>query len=174
MKKLFLFFTIVLIPFGTKAQDLYKQPLPVNQTTGKIEFQQVLEASGKSKEDVYNAARQWFVHAFVSANAVLQMEDKETGLLIGKGRLGDAEFIVKIESKEGRARYTLTDISYSYPTLRKVYPAEEILSDKNLYKANGQSRSIQRNLKESLLTANNSFLTSLQQALTTPATATDW
>ncbi|MER2996468.1 DUF4468 domain-containing protein [Pontibacter populi] len=144
---------------------LYKLPLPVNKENGKVEFQEVLDVAGKSKEEIYTLSREWFAQKNGSANVVLQLEDKESGVLIGKGKSGDADFLIKVEAKDGSAYYTMTDIVYSYPSQQKTYPAAEFLADKNLYKSNGSPNPTQQHLKEALLITNDDIIDSLRRSL---------
>jgi hypothetical protein len=49
------------------------------------EYSEVVQVEGKTTDQLYIAAREWFVKTFVSANDVLQMDDPVAGKLIGKG-----------------------------------------------------------------------------------------
>lgn len=93
-------------------------------------YSEVVQADGKIANDLYVAAREWFALTFNSANDVLQMEDPQAGKLIGKGFTSvnesfvvgkglaavpvtldwEADFTLKIEVREGRYKYTLSDV----------------------------------------------------------------
>lgn len=53
--------------------------------SGKIEYVRIDSLIKGSKEDLYLRSKSWLVHYFKSANAVIQMDDKENGKLMGKG-----------------------------------------------------------------------------------------
>jgi hypothetical protein len=80
-----LLFALFLIPCFVKAQDTVAIPkLPVDSATHLITYQEVVEAPKINKNDLYTRGRQWFAESFKSANSVLQMDDKESGKLIGR------------------------------------------------------------------------------------------
>lgn len=93
------------------------------------EYSEVVELPGKTSEQLYSTAREWFAEMFNSANNVLQMDDPIAGKLIGKGTTHVSEsyvtggiasipvtldwypnFTIKIYIKDGRYKYELTDI----------------------------------------------------------------
>ena len=87
------------------------------------EYQKIVELPNTSQNDVYEGARQWFAKSFRDSNSVLKYQDKETGVIIGKGNtklpcsgfncLGsprDLQFTVKVDSKPNRARVTFSDL----------------------------------------------------------------
>ncbi|WP_162055059.1 DUF4468 domain-containing protein [Pontibacter pamirensis] len=182
-------FTILLlfICTGLYAQDpmyagaeskveskLYLQPLPINSKTGKIEFQEVIQVSGKSQAEIHTHAREWFAKAFVSANAVLQMDDKDAGILIGKGRLGDEiDILIKVESKDGRFRYTLTDVAFEIPGSGPRV-AEDIITDPHLYNKRGKPIKRPKAFKEGLIASNAVLLASLTEAVNNSTSNDNW
>jgi hypothetical protein len=94
------------------------------------EYSEVVQIEGKTAQQLYTTAREWFAKTFVSANDVIQMEDPVSGKIIGKGSNHITEsyvvgkgitvmhtkidwypnFTLKIEVKDGRYKYELTDI----------------------------------------------------------------
>src|ERR1700754_3807169 len=85
MKKLLLLILFVS-PFVTFAQETTELPqLPIDSVTKQITYKAIVEVPGISANDIYSRAREWFATAFKSANSVLQMDDKISGKLIGKG-----------------------------------------------------------------------------------------
>lgn len=59
--------------------------LPYNEQTGKIEFVQVMEFPGKSKETIIQRIEEWVAIHYGSIEAVLHYKNYETGKLIVKG-----------------------------------------------------------------------------------------
>jgi hypothetical protein len=98
------------------------------QTDTALTHAEIVQAPGQTKEALFIKARQWFNESFKNSNAVLRIDDKETGELSGKGNadisipprnkafMPDAytiHFTLSIIVKEGRYKYEFTDISAS-------------------------------------------------------------
>lgn len=75
--------------------------------------------SNKEKDDIYRIANEWMVETFKSSSEVIQYQDKEEGVIIGKGLtlIGSnfagssyAHFTIKIETKENKTRLSITDV----------------------------------------------------------------
>lgn len=102
MKKLFFF--LLFIPLLTISQ----------------EYSEVVQVEGKSTDQLYSSAREWFALTFNSANDVLQMDDPVAGKLIGKGvrqvdytgvelpTYMNMYFTLMVELKDGRYKQTIT------------------------------------------------------------------
>jgi hypothetical protein len=91
-------------------------------------YTEVVEVPGKTADQLYSSAREWFAETFNSANHVLQMDDPKLGKLIGKGSTIIKEsataglartkafvwytidFTVKIYLKDGKYKVTIDDI----------------------------------------------------------------
>lgn len=58
----------------------------INKETGKILSSGVVTVYGKSKDDFYMSAREWFMNYFRSSNDVIQIDDKENGIFASKGQ----------------------------------------------------------------------------------------
>ncbi|NCB09029.1 MAG: DUF4468 domain-containing protein [Bacteroidia bacterium] len=94
------------------------------------EYSEVVQVEGKTVEQLYTSAREWFAVTFNSANDVLQMEDPSAGKLIGKGSAHLSEsyvsgkgltaiptsldwlsnFTIKVEIREGRYKCSISDV----------------------------------------------------------------
>lgn len=70
MKNVILFF-IVLLPTMVFSQE-------------PLSYSEVIEVSNVDKNELYIRGREWFNENFKSVNDVLQINDKETGELVGK------------------------------------------------------------------------------------------
>lgn len=127
MKKLLLsafalfVFTFVYAQPDSKEPNQFAFTVPIDSITNKIDYQGVQRVDGVSKDELYIRAREWFAKTFVSAQAVIQMDDKEAGKIIGKG-VARSSFVmlltpvsytlyytVSITVKDGRYRYEITD-----------------------------------------------------------------
>jgi hypothetical protein len=104
---------IALVLFSTYG---YSQ-MPMDETTNRYTYQEVIEVSGATKEELFDKARMWFTVTYVDAKSVIEVEDKAEGKIIGKGSflipfsLADRaiQHVVTLEVKNGRYRYTFTN-----------------------------------------------------------------
>lgn len=118
----------VLFPLIALAQrDIPEIVFP--EVNGKINYTEVINLDSTVKKDeLYNRAKTWFAENYNSANDVIQMQDKEAGILIGRGvysygynpaSLSDRitiniSYVVKIFVKDGKYKYEITDLSGRY------------------------------------------------------------
>ncbi|MGM5629922.1 DUF4468 domain-containing protein [Apibacter raozihei] len=87
---------------------------------GNIVVTKTIENIGETKDEIYKRVKSYFTRSYGSANSVIQTDDKEGGLVIGKGLylnmttflLGtwktNAYHILRIDIKDGRARIICT------------------------------------------------------------------
>lgn len=110
MKKII--FLFLFLPFVALSQ-VVKMPvsgtedqLPPSLVSTNYEFT-IIDSSKENKDDLYVKAKSWFAKTFVSANSVIQLDDKEAGKIIGKGALvyDDGSDYYKVHHT---IRYTLT------------------------------------------------------------------
>lgn len=80
--------------------------------------QKVIEAKG-TKAELYTRTMDWMVKNFVSAKSVIQYQDKDAGVITGKGSIKVRDilgiqtylsFIFKFEIKDGKLRVTADQI----------------------------------------------------------------
>lgn len=121
MKHIFFVFFLSLVTFSVYGQEPLK-------FTGVVAIDSTI-----SKEELYTRARLWFSETFKNMNAVLDIQDKEAGELIGKGSMtfrvqkmadacyeGDIKFDIKVFVRNGRYKYEISDFihksvsTYSY------------------------------------------------------------
>lgn len=95
-----------------------------------ITLSRVIEINERTAEDIFTKANTFFVYNYNSANSVIQLSDKDRGLIIGKGLWTDiqinsgfantqsisAHHILRIDTKDGRARISVTVQSVDYST----------------------------------------------------------
>ena len=101
---------VVLVSCGTS-------PLPPEE----LIIQEIFEVD-KSKDELFHLSMEWAAKTFKSAKAVIQYEDKEEGIIVGKGfvvvRYGmgvpaDTYFTLTIEVKDKKARATIEDAYFT-------------------------------------------------------------
>lgn len=119
MKKIIPFVSL-LFYFSSFSQDSTKLYgiLPIEN--GIATYTGVVQIDSLNKDQLYLQAKKWFVNTYKSAKAVIQMDDKENGLIIGKGTfvlfsLDNDTYInhtISIFVKDGRYKYVLTNFIY--------------------------------------------------------------
>lgn len=114
--------------FGSKwteaAENLGKEI--VLDKNNSLTYSQVIDCGKQTKEQLYVALNYWFTATFNDANSVIQLNDKESGVIIGKGVIagiashagGMNSYVVSIQPiirtdiRDGRIRVTYTIQSY--------------------------------------------------------------
>lgn len=116
MKNLWLSLLLTALFFTLSAQEF-----PVNESTGKVEYVEVVDVSGATADDLYNRALEWFDNFYTNANSVI--EKKEAGQQIfGKHKInlyanvddtkvhkGFVNYYIDIKFKDGRYRYEINN-----------------------------------------------------------------
>jgi len=92
--------------------------------------EQVFEAPGHTKDEIYNAAKIWIAESFRSAKAVIEYDNKDEGTIIGNGLipypckgafdcLGKPDwkvrFTVRIDTKDDKFRLTFSNMNLTWP-----------------------------------------------------------
>ncbi len=99
---------------------------PAPDPNSPLEFSDVVQVEGVSTTELYTRAKLWFAEAFRDSKHVLEVEDKEAGLLVGKGTMpyepssimqsggmkGHISFTVKIMIKDGRYKYSISNFTH--------------------------------------------------------------
>ncbi len=160
MKYPWILLFLLSISFSCISQeDLLKYEFDRNETTGRIQFSNVIEIEGVSKNELYSRARKWFSDYYVSFEAVIDLEDREEGVITGRPRGTfpykyssvstydiPMSYELSIYVKDGRFKYIATAINHvATPTQNNGYstaetPIEIHISDERIYKKNGKKR----------------------------------
>lgn len=99
-----------------------------------IAVQEVVQAEGKTAAELYSAALAWVPTAFKSAKAVIELQDKDAGRVVLKGSVpwsrtpalmpwsfvGNVNFTVTVEVKDGRYRYSIDSFNAVFGTSAKT------------------------------------------------------
>lgn len=130
MRKIFLLFLIATISnfsYGQSAKEMLaeiegKWELDDN---GNVTVVKVIEVPELKKDEIFNRALNYFTYNYVSGKSVIQTQDKENGLIVGKGiydnvHIGmslittyvDAWHILRVDVKDGRVRVIVTLTEY--------------------------------------------------------------
>lgn len=100
---------------------IYGQELPKDLVTGKIVYEEVVQAEGLTKTVLYSNALEWFALKYNSANDVILLNDENSGKIIGKGIFKIVYFTrepsifhtISVYIKEGKYKYVISDLSYN-------------------------------------------------------------
>lgn len=87
---------------------------------------EVIEVPNKTKDQIFEGSKIWIAQSFKSANNVIQYADEDSGSIIGKGNIqypcdgfidcgafgnDKVNFTIKIDSKDNKARVSISDIT---------------------------------------------------------------
>ncbi len=96
----------------------------------KLTYSEVIELPGKSKDQLYDQAKQWFIETYKDASEVIQNDDKAGGTIMGKallsynsniyvgsaGTKGVIRYTIQISFKDGKYKYELTNFIHEGAT----------------------------------------------------------
>ena len=143
------------------------------------QYQGVVIINGKSSSELYNSLKLWVAENYNSANDVIQLDDKENGILIIKGYIPVAIKIMtgmytfdvrtnfKFETKDGKFRYTADVTNILDPNA----PTAGDMMNSIQKKPDGK---YQMGAKDSITNAINEIIQSLAKKLTNETTTEDW
>lgn len=129
MKNLLIIAMALLLALPVVAQNRSEKPkkrtteLPLDSifpfTNGKILYTEVFDVPDTTINDTYLKAKLWFADNFKDAKSVIQVDDKENGIIKGKGvwDYGGGHwmfFTITLKMKQGKAKYELTDIIHNW------------------------------------------------------------
>jgi hypothetical protein len=144
--------------------------LPVDPDSKMIMYREVVTQEG-SKDILYDRGASWFSAYYKSPASVLIIQDKVNGKLEGMGRFtisytdeqglkrdaGIINYVIKLELKENKYRYTLTEFNLKanskYPLekwMNKSDPLYNPLWDSYLYQVDTTMQGLVKNLKSGM------------------------
>ena len=133
MKRLFLVLTIFIpvLMFAQKSDPIsdveqYKDMYTVDGSD--VVFTKVFENIPGTKDEIYSKVISYFATAYKSANNVIQQQDKDAGVVIGKGIFPDiyqekvflsiaswdCRHTIRIDIKDGRVRVVISADQYVF------------------------------------------------------------
>ena len=130
MRKLIIFFFTLLL-FGCASAYLVPDAERV--------FERVVEAPGYSQEQIFNGTKIWIAENFRSAKAVLEYENKDTGIIIGNGSISypcsgfecfgredwKIPFTMRVDIKDQKFRLTFSNLRLTWPpSYNRVFGAQ--------------------------------------------------
>lgn len=95
-------------------------------TQEEITFSGVYDAPGANKNQIFDATKVWIAQKFVSSKAVIEVEDKQQGLIIGNGitdypckGMGCAlkadwalAFTMRVDVKDNKLKLSFTNLAH--------------------------------------------------------------
>jgi len=126
VKKLSSVFALTILTVNLFSQE---NIFPIDSITREITYSEIIKVDSINGQELYLRAKIWFVHSFVSAKNVIQLDEKESGRIIGKGIFdvsdnnnhnsiiyvpitGTVDFTVEIQTKDEKYKYIFSDFSY--------------------------------------------------------------
>lgn len=126
MKKL-LFILLAVMPTFLYSQDNpFTDVFPL--VKDEVNYTEVVQVEGVLAPELYKRAKIWLVDAFKSSKDVIQNDDKDNFIVIGKGfftgfghnkAVQNAKywFTIRIDCKDNRYRYVVSDFVYDFDVL---------------------------------------------------------
>lgn len=128
---------ILLIKIATAQTEKGTDKLPINSETKLVTYTNVVTATGFGKGELYDKAFAWLSGYYKNPADVLREKDRDAGTMLIKARFkifspldkksgvaapaGDVQYSLILDFKEGKFRYTLTEINWKQAS---YYPIE--------------------------------------------------
>jgi hypothetical protein len=121
MKKIITSLLIILISLSAFCQQMFiSSDTAFERQCYDWNFSNVIFVdSAITKEVLFQKSRQWFAESFISAEAVIDNEDKAEGVIYGKGKIamdkngdGYVAFRIEIRCKNGKIKYIINDFTH--------------------------------------------------------------
>ncbi|MEI7424306.1 MAG: DUF4468 domain-containing protein [Prolixibacteraceae bacterium] len=115
--------SLILFSFATNGQSV---KFPIDETTGKITYSEVVTLNDSiSKDELFSRAKICYSRIFNNAKNVIQNQDKDAGIIIGKGCFdvyaralgmnnpgGVINFTLTVSVKNGKYRYLIDNLNH--------------------------------------------------------------
>jgi len=177
MKTTFLTILITVSAYYINAQEArysIDDPIEFNES-GEVSFHEVIQVENASASELYTNARQWVAQNYRSAQDVLQMDDSEANILIGKANVKITSdygissqeerlfYTFNIQCRDGRYRVEIKDIYF------RNYDSNElnvkVITDEYLYTRRGSPRRLNQSYKENTINFINNTFASIEDAM---------
>ena len=147
MKQVTVLLALVILSITSFSQDI----VPVKD--GNIIYSGVVTIDSAKAGDLYSRAKNFLAHEYKSSKAVIQVDDKDGGQIVGKGNFSviinvgfgiKADYVVdhtiSIFVKDGKYKYEISELVFNYP-LSKYSQASEVPLEQ--YLGSSKKRDIQ-------------------------------
>lgn len=127
MKRLIYF--IVLLNASILLANSQVPNFPKSET-GEILFTEVVKIDSTSKSELFLKAKEFLTKSFVSYKNIVQIDDESNGIILikpifdvysyitSKTKIGHIKYTFKIQFKDGRYKYEMTDFFHVEPKLK--------------------------------------------------------
>lgn len=119
-------------------------------------YSKVIEAKGVNKDELYKRVLEYFVHNYRSGKDVIQTQDKELGLIIGRGLYDtdikssfldyDCYHLISVEVKDERVRVTIILQEYAFKNTLASPPVYNAYKIYDLYPIKQKTPNHNKNL----------------------------
>ena len=178
MKKFILMLCLVLMMgINVNAQDVpWYAPIELNED-GMVELVVNYEIPGKSQAELYAATKVWFSERFANSKNVIEVDEKEAGIVSGNGNtsfvaivgangLSESEtlhFTFKCQMKDGKYRLTINNFETYHEitgrsSIKHIFLNNEISKSESL-------KDYQNRVKKAVLEVYNTIETTLSKKI---------
>ena len=173
----YLIFSALFIPFLLSAQEVTIDGDPIQQDS-------VVEVENTTQNQLYIKGLEWFADIYVNSQKVIQLKDKEAGIIMGKAsfetvvkggallpkRNTSISYTVRLQFKDGRFRYTIKDFIQESvqgsPGYGMITDGEIIEAKKTVMKiANKQYKELQKAIYKQIFKIETSILATFENDL---------
>lgn len=119
MRRIIFLFILIMFSINSFSQEKLLDILPLKNAN--VVYTEVVKVDSMNKKELYNRAKKWVVLKYKSTNDVIQLDDKEDGIIIGKANFGIRYYsrkptiahTLQIETRDGRYKFTISNFIYS-------------------------------------------------------------
>jgi hypothetical protein len=124
-----------------------------------LTFEKVIETDSVGKAMIFATINDWFATTYNSANDVIQMADKDAGIIIGNGSMsfsygglsymcyeGYLKYTIKAYIKENRYKIVLTNFNHSVKSGNSPQCALGVITTADFYTTKGMSKKYHNNV----------------------------
>ncbi|MDN3642922.1 DUF4468 domain-containing protein [Lutimonas halocynthiae] len=118
-----------------------------------LKFERVIETDSVGKELIFVSVNDWFATTYNSANDVIQMADKDAGVIVGNGSMsfnykgmsyvcyeGYLKYTIKVYIKDNRFKVVLTNFNHTVKPGNAASCALGVLTTAEVYATKGMSK----------------------------------
>ncbi len=179
--KMTLILALVTASNYVKGQDIV---LP-SDSTGKTIYTEVVPVDSTSKNELYLRAKEWFARSYNSSKSVIQIDDKEAGVISGKAftkvfvtmmgvtkHAGNIHYSVTVYFKNNRYKYEIKDWICSADGIRSLVETSEVSN----IKPDAWSVKFWEKAKSTVNVEAQTLINSLKEEMAkrSPAQSNDW
>ena len=139
---------ILLLTWSAIGQEYAKW----DHDNNEVIIQNILNAEGKSKSDLTNIVKTFFVNTYKYGTRAIDFIDEESGTIVSAGEIDvfgyTYHFTLTIQVKDERLRYTVNNIRYY------MYSREILFDNEKMIKAHKKPlRKIEDSIEQGLIDA---------------------